>query len=252
MPIGPARMPFLEHIGELRKRLTIVAATLAILTIVLYFFTEPVFTFLIAPVKAYLGDGKPIALGLLDPMTVRFGLAFWASVVACSPLIIWQVAAFFMPALKEEERRWVTPTVLAIVGLFILGVVFCYLVILGPAAQWLSSQAGAVIRLTPTAQDTLTVVEFLLLGFGIAFQTPVVVFYLVYFGIVPYKVLRENWRFVYVGIVMISSAITPDWSPVTMGALSVAMIVLYEISLVLVRIMLAKRIRAREAAGDLD
>jgi sec-independent protein translocase protein TatC len=247
MPIGPAKMPLMEHLGELRKRLFVVLVVVGLGAVVLYFFTEPVFTFLIAPVKQYLGNGNPLALGLLDPMTVRFGLAFWTAIVISSPLIIWQTAAFFMPALKENERRWVIPTVLAISGLFILGVAFCYLVILGPAAQWLSSQAGSIIKLTPTAQDTLTVVEFLLLGFGIAFQTPVVVFYLVYFGIVPYKVLRENWRFVYVGIVMISSAITPDWSPVTMGALSVAMIVLYEISLILVRFMLAKRIRAREA-----
>lgn len=245
-------MPFLDHVGELRKRLTIVAAVLAVLTIAGYFFTEPIFTFLIAPVAPYLGAGKPLALGFLDAMTLRFGLSFWASIVVSSPLIVWQIAAFFLPALRESERRWVVPTVIAIAGLFILGVVFCYTVILGPAALWLSAQAGTIIDLRPTAQDTLTVVEFLLLGFGIAFQTPVVVFYLVYFGVVPYKVLRENWRFVYVGIVVISSAITPDWSPVTMGALTIAMIILYEISLLLVRVMLRKRIKAREAAGELD
>jgi sec-independent protein translocase protein TatC len=94
----------------------------------------------------------------------------------------------------------------------------------------------------------VTVTEFFLLGFGIAFQTPVVVFYLVYFGVVPYATLRKNWRIVYVSTFVIAAGITPDWSPVSMMALGLSMIVLYEMSLALVRVVLARRIKARDAA----
>lgn len=240
-------MPFLGHLAELRKRLMVVGAVLIVSTIVMYFFTEPIYRFVVAPVWPILRGAKPIATSWLQPMMVRFSLSLWSSVVVCSPVIIWQTLAFLLPALRPKERKWVVPTFAAMVVLFVLGVVFCYTMILSASFQWLADQSGDFIRLTPTADDMLTVVEFFLLGFGLAFQTPVIVFYLVYFGVVPYATLRENWRVVYVSIVIISAMITPDFSPVAMGALSVAMIVLYELSLLLVRAVLAKRIKARDA-----
>jgi len=252
MPIGPAKMPLLSHLGELRKRLMLVAGVLLVATIVTYFFTEPIYRFVVAPVWPILQGQKPIATGWLQPMMVRFSLSLWSSVVLCSPLIIWQALAFLLPALRPKERKWVVPTFIAMLVLFVAGVAFCYTMILNASFAWLAEQSGDFIRLTPTAEDMLTVVEFFLLGFGLAFQTPVVVFYLVYFGVVPYDTLRANWRVAYVAIVCISAMITPDFSPVAMGALSVAMIVLYEVSLALVRVVLRKRIKAREAAEALE
>ncbi|MDO8963761.1 MAG: twin-arginine translocase subunit TatC [Coriobacteriia bacterium] len=251
MPIGPSRMPFLEHIGELRKRLTVIIGVLLVASVGLYFFTPQIYKFIVAPVWPILKGQAPIAIGVLDPMSVRFSLSLWAAVVVCSPVIVWQVMAFFMPALRPTERKWVIPTFIAMVLLFAMGVVFCYVMILPASFTWLADQAGDIMRLTPTAGDMLTVVEWFLLGFGIAFQTPIIVFYLVYFGVISYDKLRANWRFVYVGIVIAASMITPDFSPVAMGALSVAMLVLYEVSLLVVRVMLAKRIK-RQLAESLD
>jgi sec-independent protein translocase protein TatC len=247
MPIGPAKMPLLSHLGELRKRLTIVFAVLSVLTVVFYFFTDPIYRFLLAPVWPILNGDKPIAIGVLDPMTVRFGLSFWSAVVASSPVIIWQGMAFLLPALRQKERKWVAPTFAAMVVLFIIGAVFCYTIILSASFMWLADQSGTIMKFTPQAGDMLTVVEFFLLGFGIAFQTPVVVFYLVFFGVVPYKKLRENWRVVYVSMFIIAAGITPDWSPVSMLSLAFAMIALYEISLAVVRVVLRKRIKTRDA-----
>jgi sec-independent protein translocase protein TatC len=247
MPIGPAKMPLLSHLGELRKRLTIVFAVLGVLTVAAYFFTDPIYRFLLAPVWPILNGDKPIAIGVLDPMTVRFGLAFWSAVAVSSPLIIWQTMAFLLPALRQKERKWVMPTFAAMVVLFVIGAAFCYAIILNASFVWLADQSGTIMKFTPQAGDMLTVVEFFLLGFGIAFQTPVVVFYLVFFGVVPYKKLRENWRVVYVSMFIIAAGITPDWSPVSMLSLAFAMIGLYEISLAVVRVVLRKRIKARDA-----
>jgi sec-independent protein translocase protein TatC len=249
MPIGPAKMPLMEHLGELRKRLFLVLAIVGVLGIVMYFFTEPIYRFVVAPVWPILQGQKPIATGWLQPMMVRFSLSIWSAVVVASPVIAWQTLAFFIPALRPKERKWVVPTFAAMVALFVLGVVFCYTMILGPSFTWLADQAGDFVKLTPTAEDMLSVVEFFLLGFGVAFQTPVVVFYLVYFGVIPYATLRKNWRTVYVVIVIAAAMITPDFSPVSMLALSAAMIVLYEISLALVRVVLARRIKVREMAA---
>lgn len=245
-------MPFLKHLDELRKRLFVLVAVLSVAVVVLYFFTEPIYRFVLAPVWPILKGAKPIAIGVLDPMTVKFGLALWSAVVVCSPLIGWELMAFLLPALKPKERKWVMPTFLSMVVLFAAGVALCYVVILPASFMWLADQAGTVMAFTPTAGDMLTVVEFFLLGFGIAFQTPIIVFYLVFFGVIPYATLRSNWRIIYVTIVILAAMITPDWSPVSMGALSLAMIALYELSMVACRMMLARRIKAQKAAEEED
>ena len=76
------------------------------------------------------------------------------------------------------------------------------------------------------------------------------VFYLVYFGVVPYKKLRESWRIIYVTITILAAMITPDWSPVSMGALAIAMVVLYELSMLACRVVLGKKIKAQRLAAS--
>ena len=81
------------------------------------------------------------------------------------------------------------------------------------------------------------------IGFGFAFELPLIVFYLVIFDVVPYKKLRGSWRTVYVALMVISAMVTPDASPVTMLLMFAAMVALYEGSLLISRIVLAKRIK---------
>lgn len=247
MPIAAKRMPFMGHIGELRKRLTIIVAVLSVTTIAMYFFADPIYAFLIGPVKSALGDRPVVALRVLDPMMVRFKVALWAGVVFSSPVLIWQVLSFFLPALKAKEQKWFMATFVAAILLFIVGAAFCYLVILPPSFVWLVGQAGSIMEFQAVATDLVTVVSYFILGFGVAFQTPVIVFYLVFFGVVPYAKLRKNWRIVWVAIVIAAAMITPDWSPVSMGALSAAMLGLYELSMLFVRVLLAKKIAAQKA-----
>lgn len=248
MPIAPKRMPFFGHIAELRKRLVIVASVLVVTAIGLYFVADPIFNLLVDPVRAALGDRPIIALRAFDPMMVRFKVALWAAIVLTSPVTIWQTLSFFLPALKPKEQKWFIGTFVAAVVLFLIGVAFCYFIILPASFAWLIGQAGSIMAFQAQATDIMTVVAYFLIGFGVAFETPVVVFYLTYFGVIPYAKLRENWRVVWVVIVIVASMITPDWSPVSMGALSAAMIILYEGSMLLVRVLLAKKIKAQRAA----
>lgn len=246
MPIGPARMPFMRHLDELRRRLTIVLAVLGVLTLGMYFYSEPVYALLIAPVREIVGENA-VVLRVFDAMMIRFKVGLFAAVIISSPLIVWQVMAFFLPALKPTERKWLVPTFASILALFLGGAAFCYFIVLGPGFGWLVDQAGDTFTYMATAADLVTSILWFLFGFGIAFQTPVVVFYLVYFGVVPYRTLRRNWRVAWVAMVIIAAMATPDWSPVSMGILAVAMIALYEVSLLLVRVVLSKKIARQQA-----
>ncbi len=259
MPISPKRLPFLEHIAELRKRLVIVVSTLVVLSLVLYTWAWQIYDFVLAPIMPMLEKAGVERLNVLGPFggfTLRFKVAFYAAIVIGSPLIIWHVMAFFLPALKPRERRYVIPTFIAMLALFIGGAAFSYFIILQPAFEWMIAQAqSSTVGVLPDAALWFQAVILLVLAFGIGFELPVVVFYLMIFNIVPYAKLRKNWRVAYVVIVTVAAMATPDWSPVTMGALAVALLALYEISLVLARIVLSKRIaevqrrEALEASG---
>ena len=140
------------------------------------------------------------------------------------------------------------------VALFILGTVFCYAIILHPAFQWLTDQAMGLGVVTPRADSYIDIIIKFELGFGIAFQLPIVIFYLVIFDVVPYKKLRGSWRGIYVGLLVFAAMVTPDASPVTMALMFAALVALYEASLLLSRIVLAKRIKrqSEEIAEDDD
>ena len=248
MPIGPARMPLFDHLGELRMRLVRIVVCLLIGVCVFYFATPTMGQFLMIPISEYLPkgpDGLPsfMAIDPFEAFSTRFKISIWAAIVACSPVILWQLLAFFLPALKPNERKWFIPTFAAAVVLFILGTVFCYCIILNPAFQWLTDQAMGLGTVTPRMASYVDIIIKFELGFGVAFELPLVIFYLVVFNVVPYKKLRDSWRGVYVGLLVFCAIVTPDASPVTMALMFAALIVLYEVSLLLARIVLAGRIK---------
>ncbi len=258
-------MPLFDHLGELRMRLVRIIACLAIAVVVFYMATPIMGQFLLLPISEFLPqDASGFAsLQAIDPFeafSTRFKISLWASLVACAPVILWQILAFFLPALKPSERKWFIPTFAAAVALFIFGTVFCYLIILNPAFQWLTDQAAGLGTVAPRMSSYIDMIIKFELGFGVAFELPLVVFYLVIFDVVPYKKLRGSWRMVYVVLMVISAMATPDASPVTMLLMFAAMIGMYEVSLLISRIVLSKRIKkqneeiereeAEEAAQD--
>lgn len=238
----------MQHMNELRKRLTVVIAVVSVLTLVGYYYSDEIYRLLLGPMLPVLGDKGGYTIDLLEAMANRFRLGIFGAVVVGSPLIIYEALAFFVPALKPKERRWFGWTALAAGLLFLAGVAFCYAFILEPSTQWLVDQTGETFQLMLRAQSAMTFAMWFLAGFGLAFEVPVVIFYLVYFDVVPYAKLRKNWRVVWVAIVVIASMITPDWNPWSMAALSGVMIALFEGSMLLVRFMLSRRIKASAIA----
>ena len=248
MPIGPARMPLMEHLGELRMRIVRIVAALLIALVVFYTATPSIIQFLLLPIAQSVGIDPTTGaaqLYILDPFeafATRFLVSFWASVVATSPIILWQIIAFFLPALRPKERRWFMPTFAAAVVLFIFGTIFCYLVILNPAFGWLVDQASGV----GLVQARLSTYIDIIIKFELGFELPILIFYLVIFNIVSYKKLRRSWRYVYVGLMVFSAIVTPDANPVTMFLMFAALLVLYEASLFVARIVLMRRIKQQQ------
>ncbi|WP_455137594.1 twin-arginine translocase subunit TatC [Thermophilibacter sp.] len=241
MPIGPARMPLMDHLGELRRRLTIIVVAVLVCAVVVYFATPALIELMIDQIEEAMRGGQLYVFTALGGFTIRFKVALFFSVIICSPIIIWEVLAFFLPALKPKERRWVVPTVAAMVVLFFLGMIFCFFVIQPAAFGWLLDQTVEFAQNMADAEDYLNIYMLLEIGFGLAFQLPLLIFYLSILHLVPYKTFRSQWRIVYVAFMVLSAVVTPDASPVTMLLMFAVLILLYEIALAVARFVIVAR-----------
>jgi sec-independent protein translocase protein TatC len=262
MAIGQARMPLFDHIGELRRRLTLIIVTVLASSIALYFLAPSLILVLVQPVTDYLtATGQPIGsidelnsvlhtFNPLEGFTLKFKVALVFSFVVCCPIWIWQILAFFLPALNPNERKWVLPTFFIAVFLFVVGALFCYFLILEAAFSWLLGQSEDFSTVIPSAKEFIDTILLFEVGFGIAFELPLIVFYLTVFNIIPYKKLRESWRVVYIVLMVVCAMVTPDANPVTMILMFAAMAVLYEGSLLLSRLVLTRRIRRQRREED--
>ena len=245
-------MPLMDHLGELRMRFVRIVVVLLIGIVFFYFSTPTVAQLLLAPVAEFMpqdADGNAMlnVLGAFEAFGVRLKISLWTALVACAPFVIWQILAFFLPALKPSERKWFIPTFVVAVVLFLFGAVFCYFIILPAAFEWLTDQANGFAVITPQATLWIDIIIKFELGFGFAFELPLIVFYLIVFEIVPYSKLRERWREIYVTLLVISGMITPDASPVTMLLMYAPLIAMYEISMGVARAVMGKRIQEQKA-----
>jgi sec-independent protein translocase protein TatC len=235
-------MPLIDHLGELRRRLTIIVVSVLITTVIVYFATPTLIDIMMDAIRNALPAGTELTVvTALGGFTIRFKVALFFSVIICTPIIVWEIMGFILPALKGNERRWVVPTVAAMIILFFLGMIFCYFVIQQAAFGWLIQQTTDFATVLANAEDYLDIMMLLEIAFGVTFQLPLVIFYLSILHIVPYKTFRGNWRYIYIGLLTLSGLFTPDASPVTMLLMFAPMVALYEIALAVARNVIVAR-----------
>lgn len=234
-------MPLMDHLGELRRRLTIIVVSVLVATVVFYFATPTIIDILTDPIRPLVEDGRFYITTSLGGFSVRFSIAWKTAAVVCVPMILLQILGFFLPALKPNERRWVVPTILIATVLFFVGAVFCYLIIVPSGFEWLIGETSAIATALPDLVDYINTEILLMIGFGVAFELPLIVFYLSVFHIVPYATFRSAWRYIYVVMLVVSASVTPDASPVTLLFMYAAMLSLYEISLFVTRFVIIAR-----------
>ena len=148
------------------------------------------------------------------------------------PVILYQIYAFILPAFSPQERRVATPLLLMVPVLFILGVVFCYFVVLTPALQFLLNFNADQFNTQVRARDYYSFVTLLLLAMGLGFQIPVGVLAACKLGLTSAEKLRRNRRYAVVVIVILASLL-PTLDPLTLILESIPLYALYELSILL-------------------
>lgn len=226
-------LTFFEHLEELRQRLIVVIIAVLATAAVSYFFSFQILTLLKAPA----GKIDLHYTSILEPFMARFKVSVFAGVLVSSPIIFYEILAFLSPALRKKEKKFLFPAVAMIVFFFAAGVTVGYVLIVPVSIKWLLGQAGTALLPVLTVSDYIKFITLFLLAFGVGFETPVIIMVLVKLKIVPYKTLRENWRFAYIVCLVVAAIATPDWSLPPMLILGGCMIVLFEIAMLVARFL---------------
>ena len=225
-------MSLIDHLSELRRRIAIALLAIGLGTAVGFYFAPQLITFLKAP----LNLGKPLVYtGLGDAFFINLKLAIVVGIVLAMPVLLWQLWAFISPGLTREERRMARPWTPLALAFFVIGVTVAY-VILPFASTFLLSFSSADLQPLITASEYFGFVTTLFLVFGLVMEYPIVLVLLAKVGIITSTRLRSSRRIVILAIAIISAVVTPGGDPISPTVLGVTMYLLYEFSIVLIRL----------------
>lgn len=221
------RMSFLEHLEELRRRLLVSLIALVGGFLVCWSFAPEIFALLEAPIIALMAPGEKLAFTRLTaPFFLYMKVAFFAGIFLAAPVILWQVWRFIAPGLYRKERRYAAPFIIFSSLFFIAGGYFGYRVVFPMAAEFFL-EMGEQFQQVITVDDYFSFASRLILGMGLVFETPILIFFLSRLGIVTPQFLLQKFKYAVLIIFVIAAVITPTPDMVTQSALAVPMILLY-------------------------
>ncbi len=248
--LDDTRMPLLDHLIELRRRLLWSVAALAAAFFGCLYFARDIFGFLVQPLLQ-AGQGKIIYTDVFEAFFVEIKVAFFAAMMVAFPVIATQIWRFVAPGLYANEKRAFLPFLVMTPVLFSAGAALAYFVAMPVALKFLLGYAGDVGGITqealPGVGNYLGFVTKFLFGFGVGFLLPVLLMLLERAGIVTLRQLREGRRYAIVGAFAVAAVLTPP-DIISQLLLAVPLCLLYELALV--AIWFTERRRARDAKAE--
>jgi sec-independent protein translocase protein TatC len=238
-------MTLMEHLDELRRRIVRSAIYLALGFVVAYIFHERLFALVQAPLSKI---GKQLVFTHpMDPLNIYLQVSLIGGAILSSPFILFQVWLFIAPGLYQKERRFVVPFMAATVGLFLAGASFGYFWVLPGALKILIVDFGHNFTSMVTIEEYSGFFLSIILGLGISFEMPILIFFLAMFGIVSPKFLWNNIRYAILAVFLVAAIITPSPDPWTMCIYAIPMLGLYMVGIGVAWWVHPERRRQKEA-----
>jgi sec-independent protein translocase protein TatC len=241
-------MTLQEHLIELRDRIMKVCIGIGIA----FIFGAVAARFLIEQIVISAnveGAGLDIS-SPTDPLTLYFKVALYIAIALTLPLSVYQLIAFLAPGLTSKEKRIVYSSLPFVTILFVAGVAYGYFVAAPRALDFLSGFMGDFFSWDPDGSEVLSFFLTLMMGLGLAFQLPVIMFILAKIGIVSPQKMRQWRRYAYLCLVILAAIITPSTDPINMAIVAIPLVILYEAGVIISSIFAKTGIRnADEAAA---
>jgi sec-independent protein translocase protein TatC len=224
---GEGRMTFLEHLDELRKRITHAVGGLLVGFIIAFAFIDRIFDFVYRRLSAVVPGGKLIYTEAAEMFMLWIKIAALTGVLIASPYIMLQVWFFIAPGLYAKEKKLAIPFVLSSSLLFIGGAAFSHYMVFPAAWNFFAGFSNDYVEFLPRVDPIFGMYVKLMLGIGLTFQLPVLMFVLARLGIVTAGFLVRNFKYSVLFIFIFAAVITPDANPVTQVMVAGPMVVLY-------------------------
>jgi len=241
---------FVGHLTELRSRLLKSIVYLFVFFIICYIFSESIYNFLLAPyadaVKNDDSNRRMIFTALHETFIVYLKVAFFAAIFVTSPIILTQIWKFVAPGLYKNEKKALLPYLIATPTLFLLGGMLVYYLIMPLAIKFfLTFETPAQINSLPIqleakVNEYLSLIMRLIFAFGISFQLPVLLSLLARVGFINSEYLKRRRKYVIVIIFAVAALLTPP-DPITQIGLGIPLLILYELSILSVKLIEKKK-----------
>ena len=232
------KLTFLEHLGELRRRLIKGIIAVVIASIISFIFAKQIFYILILPT----GGINLIYIEMTEMIGTYMKVCLTSGVILAMPYLTYQFLMFVSPALTRKEKKYVYLILPWIALLFVGGVVFGYFILIPPATKFLITFGSDIATPQIKIGNYVSIVARLLLAIGLAFEMPVVTAFLSRLGVITPKWLANKRKLAIIFAFILAAIITPTFDPINQSLVAVPLIILYELS-----IWLAKLVQRREA-----
>ena len=247
-------LSLVQHLVEFRNRLMVASIAVVITTVFAFLFSVDIIKLLLIPVNCSFihidvghfpfitpdyvcVDNRQhlVSLSPTENFTTFMRVSLFSGIALAMPVILYEIYAYIDPALYPNERRFVRLSGLPILGLFVLGMAFCYFILLPNAIKFLISFGSDVLENQLRASDYISFVTTFILGVGVVFEVPVLIYTLVRVGVVQRSWLAKQRRYVFLLAFVLGAILTPTPDPFNQTLVAVPMYLLWELGLFLSR-----------------
>ncbi len=242
----------LSHLIELRSRLLKSAAAIAVAFLCLLPFSRTIFSLVSEPLRQVLPGNAMIATAVASPLLTPFKLTFFAALFLAMPVVLYQAWAFVAPGLYRREKRFALPLLASSIVLFYLGVAFAYYAVFPLIFGFITSVAPEGVEVQTDIALYLDFVTTLVLAFGVAFEVPVATVLIVWTGLTTVEKLTKARPYVFLGAFVVGMFLTPP-DVISQTLLSIPIYLLYEVGIIMARVMVVKKkedVEAGASAGE--
>lgn len=248
---SPDEMTFLEHLDDLRARLFNSVIALALGFIPGWIFSRDLYKIMARPVTKYLPAGTKLAYThLTSPFMLYMKVGFLASLIFTSPFIFLQIWYFIAPGLYQKEKKNVVPFVVMTSFFFLLGTAFGYFIVFPWACRFFL-QLGGDFQPVITVDQYFSFALKVLLGIGLVFELPTVIYFLAQMGVVTASWMLKSFRYAILGAFIVAAVITPTPDAITQSIVAVPMIILYALS-ILIAFVIEKKKKKEKAQREAE
>lgn len=242
-----AKMSFLEHLDELRKRLIISVSAIAAGFLICLFFIDEIFAFIMVPLQQALPKGgKFIYTEPTEAFMLQIKGAALVGLVVASPVILHQLWLFISPGLYANEKKFAIPFVFMTTFFFLAGAFFSHFVAFPWSWVFFASFTTGYMDFLPKIGPVFSLYAKMLLAFGLIFQMPTIVLFLARFGIVTARLLIRYFKYAFLAIFIIAAVLSPGTDVVSQLMMAVPMLLLYAVSIAVAWVFGRKKPREAE------